>query len=96
MPDVVPRRPAMIEPGTAGESFPEDIPALRAALDDLGGREELWNTYIKELSALEDPARGVYYAAELHEARQYRMMLRYRKDFCLARIRRLELDGAGA
>ena len=83
----LPQRPPMN--GAGEESFPEELPALRVRLDSLEEEEKLWTAYIKELSALEDPATGVFYAAELHEARQYRMVLRYRGDFCRARLKRL-------
>lgn len=85
----MPLRPPMIGPESAEEDFPEDISALEVRLDELGEEEKLWNAYIKELSALENPARGVFYATELHEARQYRMVVKYRRDFCLARLKRL-------
>lgn len=84
-----PARPPMHAPGSAEEDFPEDVAALEALLAALEGEENLWAAYIKELSALEDPASGLFYAAELHEARQYRMVIRYRKDFCRARLSRL-------
>lgn len=83
----LPERPPMAEGDE--ESFPDDIAAISARLSALEDEEKLWNTYIKDLSDLEDPAAGLFYAAELHTARQYRMVLRYRSDFCKARLKRL-------
>lgn len=82
-------RPPLPPKELSSDDFPGDRPGLEAALAALEREEGEWSAYIKTLSALEDQAAGVYHAAPLHEARQYRMVIRYRKDFCKARLRRL-------
>lgn len=87
---VAPVRPPMLQPGSAEENFPEEVPALEELLAALDEDERIWNAYIKELSGLENPASGACYAAELHQARQYRMVIKYRKEFCKSRLNRLK------
>lgn len=84
----LPVRPELPKPGRE-EVIPEALPALEALLAVIEREIDLWNDYICRLSELEDPGQGVFYAKELHEARQYRMVLRYKLDFCRARLKRL-------
>lgn len=47
--------------------------------------------YIKETSAAENPAQGISYATELHEARQYKLMLDFQLEACRAKANRIRL-----
>ncbi|MDL2316599.1 hypothetical protein LJC59_05900 [Desulfovibrio sp. OttesenSCG-928-A18] len=71
------------------ESLPTDIPGLEVALAGLEERLAHSASTIRELMESEDPARGVFHAAAIHEAKQAHMVLRYRQDFCRARLARL-------
>lgn len=85
----LPTCPPMPRQTGPGEGFPEDLPALNALMAGLVQEENLWNAYIRDLSALEDPKNGVFHAQDLHQARQCRMAVKCRKDFCRARLARL-------
>lgn len=69
-----------------------DAAAIEADLAELEKRLLACREEIARLSAAEDPAKGVYKAAEIHEAKQLHMALRYQKDLRLARLNRLRLE----
>lgn len=45
--------------------------------------------HIKQLMADENPGRGIFHASAIHEAKQRYMAMRYKHDFCAARLSRL-------
>lgn len=69
--------------------LPDSLPELRMLLAALEEEQQTWQNYIQELSALENPERGLFYAAELHEARRSKAVLAYRQDACRVKINRL-------
>ena len=73
----------------AAAEIPGDIPGLEKAVGSVGGGVAAKRGAIRALLRSEDPAAGVFHAAAIHEAKQEHMALRYRRDFCQARLRRL-------
>lgn len=73
-------------------SLPTDLPGLEQALADLEERMTAQQDAIKGLMAAEDFANGVCHAAEIHEAKQAHVALRYQRDLCAARMQRLRSE----
>jgi hypothetical protein len=67
------------------------IAALKAVMADFAAQKTAQEGEIRRLMDAEDPARGIFFARELHEARHEKMRLETEIQFCTARIRRLEL-----
>lgn len=76
------------------EKLPDDVPGLEKRLAELEVEQQDQQQRIRELSAAENPAAGIFFAAEIHEARQYKMMLQFKKDYCRAKLNRLRLEEA--
>ncbi|MDR2050771.1 MAG: hypothetical protein LBQ63_03260 [Deltaproteobacteria bacterium] len=72
------------------ESLPENLPELQARLSSLEEEQKIWQDYITALSNLENPGQGVFHAAELHAARQYKLLLAWKQDSCRVRINQLK------
>ncbi len=68
--------------------LPVDPEALRVEIADLEGRLAACEAAIRSLVAEENPAAGRFLAAEIHEKKQLRMMLRYQRDLRVARLNR--------
>lgn len=77
------------ETGCDPDAIPADIPGLEKHLADVELLLSNAQNSIRELMAREDPARGIFHAEAIHEAKQRHMQLRYVKDFCAARLARL-------
>ncbi len=71
-------------------SLPTDKDALKAEIVEVERRLKDCLDHIKALADDEDPARGVFHAAAIHEAKQLRMMLQYQKDVRVARLNRMK------
>jgi hypothetical protein len=71
------------------EDMPEDQPGLETHIRKLEAAITSSNEHIRSLMEREDPAKGVFHAAAIHESKQRHMQLRYLKDFCVARLSRL-------
>jgi hypothetical protein len=71
------------------EDMPEDRPGLEARIRKLETAIASCNEHIRSLMDREDPAKGVFHAAAIHESKQRHMQLRYLKDVCVARLSRL-------
>lgn len=67
-------------------SLPTDRPGLEAQLAEIENKLEMNLETIRGLMASEDPRKGIFYAAEIHEAKQLGMMLRYQKELRRARL----------
>ena len=74
-------------------SLPTDIPGLTAELAELEKRLSACQEDIQKLMAAEDPAKGVFYSAEIHDAKKTLMMLRYQKDLRTVRLNHLRVAG---
>ena len=72
-------------------SLPTDIEGLEAQITDVRQRQEQCLARIRELMDAEDPARGIYHAAAIHEERQLKMMLKYQHDVRVAKRNRLRM-----
>ena len=75
----------------AEEVLPDTEEELEARLVELKVEQEGWIRTIRDLSAREKPREGISFAAELHEARQFKMMLEFKLDYCRAKLNRLRL-----
>lgn len=73
-------------------SLPTDAPALEAELAELEERLQACQNDIRQLMAAEDPARGIWHATSIHEAKQTIMMLRYQREVRATRLRLLRLE----
>jgi hypothetical protein len=69
-------------------ALPDDPDALRAELAELEVRLNACEADVRGFMAQEDPAVGRFLAAEIHEKKQLRMMLRYQRDLRRARLNR--------
>jgi hypothetical protein len=74
-------------------SLPTDEAGLRAEIAELDRHLAENQARVRELMDQEDPDRGIFNAAAIHEAKQMGMMLRYQKELRQARIRRSGLLG---
>ncbi|MDR2892064.1 MAG: hypothetical protein LBV80_03115 [Deltaproteobacteria bacterium] len=73
------------------EKLPEDQDGLEKRLAELADELVACQTRIRELSAAENPATGVFFAAEIHAARQNKLVLEFKKQLCRARLNRLNI-----
>lgn len=80
---------------TQSDVLPNDIAELEKCLSAVDAEEAEWQEYIKQLSASENPAKGIFFAAELHEGRLHKMQLSYVRACCKAKINRLRIGEQG-
>lgn len=76
------------------ESLPTDREGLEAQIAEIDRRLDGNQEKIRELLAAEDPARGIFHAAEIHQCKQRSMMLRYQKDIRTVRLNALSPGAA--
>ena len=69
-------------------SLPTDRKGLEAELAELEKRLLSNREKVKNLVASEDPLKGIFHAAAIHEAKQEGMMLRYQKELREVRLNR--------
>ena len=69
-------------------ALPDDPAGLRAEIVEVDARIAACEKEIRSLMQREDPAAGCFLAAEIHEQKQLRMMLRYQRDLRTARLNR--------
>lgn len=72
--------------------LPTDPDGLRAEITELDTRLAACDAEVRLLMQQEDPATGRWCAAEIHEKKQLRMMLRYQRDLRTARLNRCALE----
>ena len=77
------------------EAIPADAPGLRAGIQRLGQELQNCEARIRETFAAEDPAKGVFFAAELHELKQDKLRLDVELEFHRRKLARLELEDGG-
>ncbi|MDL2307020.1 hypothetical protein LJC48_03210 [Desulfovibrio sp. OttesenSCG-928-C06] len=75
----------------AEEVLPDDEEELAARMNELQAEQDAWIQKIRDLSAQEKPREGIFFAAEIHEARQFKMMLEFKLEYCRAKLNRLRL-----
>ena len=86
--DVLPDAMALLD----DTALPGDAPALKLQIADVEARQQACLAHIRALVASEDPAKGIFHAAAIHEAKQRKMMLQYQKDLRIARLNRLGME----
>ncbi|MDL2267582.1 hypothetical protein LJC46_06305 [Desulfovibrio sp. OttesenSCG-928-G15] len=79
----------MTRPLQEEESLPTDEPGLTGCIASAEAEMAEMQTQIKNLMAEEDPGRGIVHASAIHDTKQRYMMLRYKRDFCAARLARI-------
>ncbi len=72
-------------------SLPSNIEGLEEELLEVKHRQQLCQSLISDLMNKEDHTKGVFFAKEIHEARQLKMMLQYQHDLRTAKANRLRL-----
>jgi hypothetical protein len=50
---------------------------------------------LRELMAAEKPEQGIFHAEDIHRLRQKKLQKRLEMEYCQARIRFLQSEGAG-
>ncbi len=71
-------------------SLPTDRETLLAEIAEAEQLQKECLARVRELMAQEDATKGVFFAGEIHSAKQRAMMLRYQKDLRVARLNRME------
>lgn len=72
-------------------SLPNSIPELTAQIALLEEQGRVCEAAVRQLCEAENPARGVFFAREIHEARQRKLQLEVQKELRRVRINRLRL-----
>lgn len=73
-------------------SLPDDIPTLEAQIGEIEQAKADCEAALRRLSEAEDLANGVFFAKEIHEARQLRLQLEVQKELRRVRINRIRLN----
>lgn len=73
-------------------SLPDDIPALEAQIAEIEQARADCEATLRRLVESEDLANGVYFAQEIHEARQLKLQLQVQKELRRVRINRIRLQ----
>lgn len=81
----------MTNPSDAG-SLPNSIPEVQEILDRYQQELKALDAEQKRLFAAEDPAKGVYFAAEIHQNRQAKNQLQVQMQFAQVRLNRLKME----
>ena len=71
------------------ELLPNDAAALTEQIAEVDARLKACDNHIVELMAKEDPAGGVFFAAEIHEAKQNKFKLVYQRAVRVAKLNRI-------
>lgn len=77
----------------ADASVSEDVRTLDAEIQAFEAMREACTKNIRELMAKEDPAAGVFYAAEIHAAQQEKLRLDVEIQFRRNKVSRLRFQG---
>lgn len=81
----------MTNPNDA-ESLPNSLPELEDLVAQYITQMQLCDATYKDLLHREDPANGVFFAAEIHENRQEKNQLEVQKQFAEVRLNRLRME----
>ena len=88
------KNPAAAEslPVNSSEDIPADAPALRAGILRLSEEQRRCAERLRALLAAEDPARGMFYASEIHELQQDKLRMEVELEFHRRKLARLEME----
>ena len=78
---------------SSGEAIPDDAPGLEAGVLRLTGEQQACTQRLRAFRDAEDPARGVFYAAEIYALQQEKLRLEVELEFHRRKLARLEMDG---
>ena len=70
-------------------SLPDDIPTLEAQIGEIEQAKADCEAALRRLTEAEDHAKGVFFAQEIHEARQLRLQLEVQKELRRVRTNRI-------
>lgn len=70
--------------------MPDTIPQLKQEIATIEAALVALDTELRSHMAAEDPAAGIFRAAEIHNLRQEKMVLLTRREFRAVRIRRIK------
>ncbi len=73
-------------------SLPETMTELEAETALIETAQKRCDDMIRDLMSKEDPAKGIFFPAEIHELHQQKNMLETHKEFRRVRMRRLRLE----
>ena len=71
------------------ELLPSDIAGLEQEMEEITARRQACKDTIEKLMKQEDPANGIFFAHEIHEAKKNYMLLKYQHDLRVARKNRM-------
>lgn len=71
------------------ELLPNDVAALTEQIAEIDARLHACEEHIAGLMQQEDPAGGVFFAAEIHEAKQNKFKLVYQRAVRVAKVNRI-------
>lgn len=72
--------------------LPETMTELEAEAALIEAAQKRCDDMIRDLMSKEDPAKGIFFPAEIHELHQQKNMLETHKEFRRVRMRRLRLE----
>ncbi len=73
------------------ESLPNSIEELEEQLKEISKRQSFCAEQVKELMSKENPSKGLFFASEIHQNIQLKMLLQYQFDLRKAKINRLRM-----
>ena len=73
--------------------MPQTKAELEAEIATIDRELDETDAALRTLLVAEDPAQGVFYAQDIHNLRQQKLMLMTRRELRLVRIRRLQHAG---
>jgi len=74
------------------ESLPNSIPELLTLIDQYTQELTALDAEQKRLFAAEDPARGIFFAAEIHQNRQTKNQMQVQVQYAQVRLNRLKME----
>lgn len=72
--------------------LPETMTELEAEAAFIEAAQKRCDDMIRDLMSKENPAKGIFFPAEIHELHQQKNMLETHKEFRRVRMRRLRLE----
>jgi hypothetical protein len=71
------------------------MPELKEQLEKLNAEISDMDASLRAFMAAEKPEQGIFHAGDIHRLRQAKMQKRLEMEYCQARIRFLQSEGAG-
>ncbi|MCG8531254.1 MAG: hypothetical protein MI749_11370 [Desulfovibrionales bacterium] len=72
--------------------MPTTIPEVEALIRQYTDEIKAIEVAFRELVASEDPAKGIFHAAEIHENRQQKNVVEVNRQFATNRLNRLRME----